>query len=269
MSTTEAESLYQNIEQMSTADILRAINTEDRKVPDAMAKALPALTALIDAAAEKLRSGGRLFYIGAGTSGRLGVVDASECPPTFGVSENTVVGLIAGGDTALRKGIEGAEDSTTQGWADLQKHNMTDKDFVVGIAASGRTPYVLATLLQCRTHNIKTGCIVCNENSVIAKNCDYPVEIIVGPEFITGSTRMKAGTAQKLALNMISTSVMIRLDRVEGNRMVHMQLSNDKLVARGTDMVIQQTGLNKNEARALLLQYGNVKQAVLAFQKNL
>lgn len=266
MSQTEAESLYQNIEKMSTGDILRAINTEDRKVPESIAKALPALEALIDAAAEKLRNGGRLFYIGAGTSGRLGVVDASECPPTFGVAEDKVVGLIAGGDTALRKGLEGAEDSTTQGWEDLQKHNITDKDFVVGIAASGRTPYVLAALQTCRTHNIATGCIVCNSNASIAANCDYPVEIVVGPEFITGSTRMKAGTAQKLALNMISTSVMIRLDRVEGNRMVHMQLSNDKLVGRGTQMVMAQTNLPEERARALLLEHGSVKQAVTAFQ---
>ena len=234
----------------------------------AVAAAIPAIEKLVTAAAERLSGNGRLFYIGAGTSGRLGVVDASECPPTFGVAEDKVIGLIAGGDMAIRKGIEQAEDSPTQGWADLKQHNITEQDIVIGIAASGRTPYVLEALKTCRTNNITTGCIVCNSGSPIAANVDYPVEIPVGPEFVTGSTRMKAGTAQKLALNMISTAVMIRLGRVEGNRMVHMQLTNEKLVARGTDMVMEATGLDRDTAQSLLLKHGSVKNAVTAHSAN-
>lgn len=268
MLATEAESLYDNLQDMSVRDLLIAINQEDRKVPDAMQQAIPALEALVTAATAKMQAGGRLFYMGAGTSGRIGVLDASECPPTFGVAPDLVTAIMAGGDSAIRSAAEGAEDDPQQGWRDLQHHDITDKDFVIGIAASGRTPYVVEALKTCRQHHITTGCVVCNPQSPVAAQSDYPVELIVGPEFITGSTRMKAGTAQKLALNMISTSIMIRLGRVQGNRMVHMQLTNQKLVKRGTDMVIQQTGLDANQAEALLKQHGSVKLAVDAFHKN-
>lgn len=265
MLATETESLYQNLDQMTVTEILTSINREDRKVPDAIQASLPALERMINAIVTRMQNGGRLFYIGAGTSGRLGIVDASECPPTFGVSHDTVIALMAGGDSAIRKSAEQAEDSPTQGWLDLQKHNITPRDFVIGIAASGRTPYVVSALSQCRAHGITTGCIVCNANSAVAAQSDYPAEIIVGPEFVTGSTRMKAGTAQKLALNMISTAVMIRLGRVEGNRMVHMQLSNEKLVIRGTEMVVEQTGLPFETAKELLLKHGSAKKAVEAY----
>ncbi len=263
---TETESRYQNLDKMTTAEILASINAEDRTVPEAIAKALPALENLVDAASTKVLRGGRLFYLGAGTSGRLAIVDASECPPTYGVSPDTVIALMAGGDAAIRHSAEQAEDSATQGWLDLQQHNISSQDFVIGIAASGRTPYVVRALEQCRINGIATGCIVCNAGSNVAAQSDYPVEIIVGAEFVTGSTRMKAGTAQKLALNMISTALMIKLGRVEGNRMVHMALLNEKLVARGTEMVVQTTGLPYDLAQLLLLQHGSVKKAVDAHQ---
>ena len=266
MLATEAESLHQNLHLMSVRQIVEAMNQEDRKVPEAMAQALPALEALITAVSEKLLAGGRLFYIGAGTSGRLGVVDASECPPTFGVSPDTVVGLIAGGDDAIRTSREGAEDDPVQGWLDLQAYHISPADIVVGIAASGRTPYVVEALKTCRAQHIITGCIVCTSGSAVAAQSDYPVEILVGPEFVTGSTRLKAGTAQKLALNMVSTAAMIRLGKVEGNRMVNMALSNEKLVIRGTEMVMLQTGLPHDAARDLLLAHGSVKKAVDAFK---
>jgi N-acetylmuramic acid 6-phosphate etherase len=266
MSLTEAESLYHDLEKMAVRQILESINAEDRKVPEAMAVAIPALEKLIEAVNTALARGGRLFYLGAGTSGRLAIVDASECPPTYGVAPDQVVGIMAGGDAAIRSSAEGAEDNATQGWQDLLSYHVTNKDFVIGIAASGRTPYVLGALNTCRQNGIKTGCVVCNANSVIAAAADYPVEILVGPEFVTGSTRMKAGTAQKLALNMISTAAMIALGRVEGNRMVHMQLSNEKLVARGADMVVAQTGLPYDEAKKLLLEQGSVKKAVDTFK---
>lgn len=266
MLATETESLYQNLDKMSVTEILTSINQEDRKVPDAIQAVLPQLERMINAIVARMQDGGRLFYIGAGTSGRLGIVDASECPPTFGVSHDTVIALMAGGDSAIRKSAEQAEDSPTQGWLDLQQFNINPRDFVIGIAASGRTPYVVSALGQCRAHGIATGCIVCNPDSAVAAQSDYPAEIIVGPEFVTGSTRMKAGTAQKLALNMISTAVMIRLGRVEGNRMVHMQLSNEKLVARGTEMVVEQTGLDFETAKKLLLEHGSAKKAIEAFQ---
>jgi N-acetylmuramic acid 6-phosphate etherase len=268
MLATEAESLYDNLQDMSVHDILTSINQEDRKVPDALHQAIPAIESLVNAALVKMQEGGRLFYMGAGTSGRIGVLDASECPPTFGVAPDLVTAIMAGGDSAIRSAAEGAEDDPHQGWIDLQNHNITDKDFVIGIAASGRTPYVVEALKTCRQHQIMTGCVVCNANSPIAAQSDYPVEVVAGPEFITGSTRMKAGTAQKLALNMISTSLMIRLGRVQGNRMVHMQLTNEKLVKRGTDMVVQQTGLDAAQAESLLKQYGSVKLAVDAFHNN-
>jgi N-acetylmuramic acid 6-phosphate etherase len=267
MLPTETESLYDNLQDMSVHDILTAINTEDRKVPDAMALAIPAMEALIHVAVQKMEHGGRLFYMGAGTSGRMGVLDASECPPTFGVAPDMVTAIMAGGDSAIRSAAEGAEDHPTQGWLDLQHHNITTQDVVIGIAASGRTPYVVEALKTCRANGIVTGCVVCNPQSPVAAQSDYPVELIVGPEFITGSTRMKAGTAQKLALNMISTSIMIRLGRVQGNRMVHMQLTNEKLIKRGTEMVMLQTHLDFDTAQSLLLEHGSVKNAVDAFQK--
>jgi len=232
-----------------------------------VAKALPQIEQLVNITAERMKNGGRLFYIGAGTSGRLGVVDASECPPTFGVPFDMVVGLIAGGDSAIRKAVEFAEDDTEQAWKDLQEYNINEKDVLVGIAASGTTPYVIGGLKTANEHNIVTGCIVCNSGSPVATVAKYPVEVITGPEFLTGSTRMKAGTAQKLVLNMLSTSVMIQLGRVKGNRMVDMQLTNNKLVNRGTLMVMNETGLDEKTATDLLKQYGSVRKAVDSLKK--
>lgn len=267
MSLTEAESRYQDLELMTTRQLLDNINREDRTVADSIASVIPAIETLVEAIVARLQNGGRLFYVGAGTSGRLGIVDASECPPTFGVAPDTVIALMAGGDAAIRAAAERAEDDPEQGWRDLQQHDVSDRDIVIGIAASGRTPYVVAALKACRAHGIATGCIVCNSGSSVAAQADHPVEILVGPEFVTGSTRMKAGTAQKLCLNMISTAVMIRLGYVEGNRMVNMQLSNEKLVQRGTEMVTDATGLADSDAKALLLQHGSVRKAVLAWRE--
>lgn len=260
--TTESASLYNHLETMSVEEITAAINAEDKKVALAVEQQLPQIQALIKSIVPKMKAGGRLFYMGAGTSGRLGIVDASECPPTYGVPQGMVIGIIAGGDSAIRKAVEFAEDSTTQGWQDLQEYGISSKDTVIGIAASGTTPYVIHALKSCRENGITTGCIVCNTNSPIAAIADYPIEIVVGPEFVTGSTRMKSGTAQKLALNLISTTVMIQLGRVKGNRMVDMQLSNNKLVDRGTQMVMEQLGIDYTEAEALLLKYGSVRKAV-------
>ncbi|ASU35508.1 N-acetylmuramic acid 6-phosphate etherase [Mucilaginibacter xinganensis] len=260
--TTEKESLYNHLEQMQVSEILEHINKEDQTVPLAVAKALPQIEKLATATAEKMKEGGRLFYIGAGTSGRLGVVDASECPPTFGVSFDTVVGIIAGGDGAIRKAVEFAEDDAEQAWNDLLRYQINDKDVLVGIAASGTTPYVIGGLRKANTHNITTGCIVCNSGSPVAAEAKYPVEVVTGPEFLTGSTRMKAGTAQKLVLNMLSTCVMIRIGKTKGNKMVDMQLTNNKLVDRGTRMVMNETGLDEETAAALLLKYGSVRKAV-------
>jgi N-acetylmuramic acid 6-phosphate etherase len=260
--TTERESHYKNLELQSVREILENINREDQTVPLAVAKALPQIEALATITAEKMKNGGRLFYIGAGTSGRLGVVDASECPPTFGVPFDMVVGLIAGGDGAIRKAVEFAEDNTELAWHNLLEYNVTEKDVVVGIAASGTTPYVIGGLKAANSHNMVTGCIVCNSGSPVAAAAQYPVEVVTGPEFLTGSTRMKAGTAQKLVLNMLSTSVMIQLGKVKGNKMVDMQLSNDKLIDRGTHMVMDETGLAEDEAAALLKKYGSVRAAV-------
>lgn len=265
--TTERESHYKNLEKQTVRQILENINNEDKTVPLAVEKALPQIEALATITAERMKTGGRLFYIGAGTSGRLGVVDASECPPTFGVPFDMVVGLIAGGDGAIRKAVEFAEDDAVQAWIDLQAYNINDKDVVVGIAASGTTPYVIGGLKTANEHNIATGCIVCNSGSLVAAVAQYPVEVVTGPEFLTGSTRMKAGTAQKLVLNMLSTSVMIQLGKVKGNRMVDMQLSNHKLVNRGTHMVMDETGLSEEEAAGLLKQYGSVRSAVDHFNK--
>ncbi|MGB0887616.1 MAG: N-acetylmuramic acid 6-phosphate etherase [Vicingaceae bacterium] len=264
--TTESDSKYNHLEKMEIADLLANINNEDKTVPDAIEKVLPKIEKLVEIIVDKMSAGGRLFYMGAGTSGRLGVVDASECPPTFGVEHGLVIGLIAGGDSAMWKAVEFAEDSTTQGWEDLQKHNISDKDVVIGIAASGTTPYVIGALEMCNENGIETGCIVCNNNSPVAAVAKHPIEVIVGPEFVTGSTRMKSGTAQKLVLNMISTTVMIKLGRVVGNKMVDMQLSNNKLVDRGTKMVMNETGVSYEEANELLLKHGSVRKAVSAHQ---
>jgi len=260
--TTEKDSYYNNLEQMPVIEILQNINREDHTVPDVVAKAMPQIEKLVTIVAEKMKQGGRLFYIGAGTSGRLGVVDASECPPTFGVPFDMVVGLIAGGDGAIRKAVEFAEDDTEQAWKDLLAYRISDKDVVVGIAASGTTPYVIGGLRAANHKNIVTGCIVCNSGSPVASEAQYPVEVITGPEFVTGSTRMKAGTAQKLVLNMLSTTVMIQLGRIKGNKMVDMQLTNNKLVDRGTRMVMNYTGLNEDAAAELLMKYGSVRRAV-------
>lgn len=262
MKITESPSHYRHLEKMSTLKLLTNINREDKKVSAAVARAIPQIEKLVDVVADKMLSGGRLFYIGAGTSGRLGIVDASECPPTYGVPQGLVIGLIAGGDSAIRQAVEFAEDSFTQGWKDLKKHNIHFNDVVVGIAASGRTPYVVGALKACRKNKITTACITCNPYTEIAKYSDFPVEIITGPEFVTGSTRMKAGTAQKLTLNMISTSVMIKIGRVHDNKMVNMHLSNKKLIERGAKMIADASGLTLSKSRKLLLKCGSVKQAL-------
>ena len=264
---TERDSRYQDLEHMPAEELLRNINREDQTVPLAVEKAIPSILKLVEAVVTRMKAGGRLFYIGAGTSGRLGIVDASECPPTFGVKQGLVVGLIAGGDRAIRKAVEFAEDDPGQGWKDLQTYNISSGDFVTGIAASGSTPYVTGALKQCRLNGIATGCITCNPDSAIARESDYPVEVITGPEFVTGSTRMKAGTAQKLVLNMISTAVMIQLGRVKGNKMVDMQLTNDKLIDRGTRMIMRALSVDENEAGRLLRQYGSVREAINRHQQ--
>ena len=265
--TTEQDSKYNHLEKMPVSDLLKNINNEDKTVPLAVEKSLPQIIALTKQIVNKLQNNGRLFYIGAGTSGRLGIVDASECPPTFGVSHNLVFGIIAGGDIAIRKAVEFAEDSTKQGWLDLQEHNITDKDIVIGIAASGTTPYVISALEKCNTNNIITGCITCNKNSPLANASKFPVEVIVGPEFVTGSSRMKAGTAQKLVLNMLSTATMIQLGKIKGNKMVDMQLSNNKLVERGQKMLAQDLNIDLSEACALLTKFGNVRNAIKNYKK--
>nr|WP_121270677.1 N-acetylmuramic acid 6-phosphate etherase [Pedobacter schmidteae] len=264
---TEQESKYHDIDKMSVLEILKGINTEDKLVPLAVEKAIPQIEKLATAVADRMRNGGRLFYIGAGTSGRLGIVDASECPPTFGVPFDWVVGIIAGGDTAIRKAVENAEDDTTQAWIDLQEYNINAKDCLVGLAASGTTPYVIGGLNTARQHGILTGCIVCNDGGPVAAESDCPVEVVVGPEFLTGSTRMKSGTAQKLVLNMLSTTVMIKLGKVKGNKMVDMQLTNHKLVDRGTQMVMDALHIDHDQAADLLLRYGSVRKAVEASHK--
>nr|WP_293836467.1 N-acetylmuramic acid 6-phosphate etherase [uncultured Arsenicibacter sp.] len=263
---TETSSHYDHLEQMSVHDLLTNINNEDKTVPYAVEKAIPQLEALVTEVVKRMKEGGRLFYIGAGTSGRLGVVDASECPPTYGVPHDMVIGLIAGGDTAIRKAVEFAEDDPEQAWKDMQAYQIEPLDTVVGIAASGRTPYVIGGLEQARAAGCLTGCIVCNPDSAVAKAAEFPVEIVVGPEFVTGSTRMKSGTAQKLALNMLSTSVMIQLGRVKGNKMVDMQLSNIKLQHRAARMVMSELGVTEETAKTLLEKYGNVRGAIDNYQ---
>lgn len=267
MSTTESDSKYNDLEQLSTNELLENINTEDTTVPLAVKAALSQIENVVEAVVNKLQNGGRLFYIGAGTSGRLGIVDASECPPTFGVPHGMVIGIIAGGDTAIRKAVEFAEDDANQAWKDLQEYSISEKDIVIGIAASGRTPYVIGGLESCNQNNITTACIVCNINSEVAKVAQLSIEIVVGPEFVTGSTRMKAGTAQKLVLNMISTAAMIRLGKVKGNKMVDMQLSNLKLVDRGIKMIVTELNVDYNQAKKLLEQHGSVRSAIVNFQK--
>ncbi len=258
---TEQESYYTNLEHKTTRELLEGINNEDQKVALAVKTIIPEIEKLVDVIADKMLAGGRLFYIGAGTSGRLGIVDASECPPTFGVPQGLVIGIIAGGDKAIRKAVEFAEDDRLQGWLDLQEHQISNKDLVIGIAASGTTPYVIGALQQAHLNNIITACITCNPDAPITEVADYPLVAVVGAEFVTGSTRMKSGTAQKLILNMISTSVMIKLGRVKNNRMVDMQLSNDKLIDRGTNMVKDQLNITYEEAKQLLLKHGSVRKA--------
>lgn len=260
--TTEQDSNYDHLEKMTVTELLTNINNEDKSVPLAVEKAIPQIEKLTEQIVIKLKNRGRLFYIGAGTSGRLGILDASECPPTFGVSDELVIGLIAGGDSAIRKAVEFAEDSMTKGWHDLKSYNISTNDVVVGIAASGTTPYVISALEKCNSNNITTGCITCNHNSPLSNVSKYPIEVIVGPEFLTGSSRMKAGTAQKLVLNMISTTTMIKLDRVKGNKMVDMQLSNNKLVHRGTEMIMKELNISFDEAEHLLKTYKNVRTAI-------
>jgi N-acetylmuramic acid 6-phosphate etherase len=267
INTTEKESHYQDLEKMTVLELLTNINNEDKTVPMAVEKAIPQIEALVNECVAKMKNGGRVFYIGAGTSGRLGILDASECPPTYGVPFDWIIGMIAGGDTAIRKAVEFAEDDTEQAWKDLAEYSINATDVVIGIAASGTTPYVVGGLKAANAAGLATGCIVCNGGSPIAKVAQLPVEVVVGPEFVTGSTRMKAGTAQKLVLNMLSTSIMIQLGRVQGNKMVDMQLSNHKLVARGVRIIMDETDATEAEATELLEKFGHVRQAIEAYQE--
>lgn len=265
---TESSSLYENLEQMNVFEILHHINAEDHKVAPAVKEKLQAISSLVENIVPRMREGGRLFYIGAGTSGRLGILDASECPPTYGVPFDWVIGLIAGGDDAIRKAVENAEDNPNQAWKDIQAYGISEWDTVIGIAASGTTPYVIGGVKMAREKGLLTGCITCNPDSPLAKAVEHPIEVLVGPEFVTGSTRMKSGTAQKLVLNMISTTVMIKLGKVKGNKMVDMQLSNAKLVDRGTRMIMESTGLDYEFAKHLLLSLGSVRNATEYYYKN-
>ena len=260
--TTEQSSSYDDLEKMSVIELLTNINNEDKRVPLAVEKSLPQIETLVENIVRQFKKGGRLFYIGAGTSGRLGILDASECPPTYGVPDDWVIGLIAGGDTALRKAVENAEDDAEQAWKDLQAFQINSNDVLVGIAASGGTPYVIGGLREANNNGLITGCVTCNLNSKIAQVAQYPIEVIVGSEFVTGSTRMKSGTAQKLVLNMITTSLMIKLGRVKGNKMIDMQLSNDKLVRRGTLMIAKELNIDEVESGKLLLKYKSVRNAI-------
>jgi len=264
--TTEQSSKYEHLEKMSVSELLSNINQEDKTVPLAVEKALPQIETLVTEIVAKMKIDGRLFYIGAGTSGRLGIVDASECPPTFGVPFDLVNGIIAGGDKAIRRAVENAEDDANQAWIDLQEHNINENDVVIGIAASGTTPYVIGGLEACNENNIITGSISCNAGSPLSKTAKFPVEVVVGPEFVTGSSRMKAGTAQKLVLNMISTATMIQLGKVKGNKMVDMQLSNNKLVDRGVKMIMAEIPVSYEAAAELLKKYGSVRKAVNSYQ---
>ena len=266
--TTESSSLYHDLESAATSEVLKNINKEDQKVAIEVEKAIPAIELLVGAIGEKMLNGGRLFYIGAGTSGRLGMVDASECPPTFGVSNDIVVGVIAGGKEAMFHAVENAEDDTQQAWLDLQAYNINTLDSVIGIAASGTTPYVIGGLQKCKEAGILTGSISCNKNSPMSAYANYPIEVVVGPEFITGSTRMKSGTAQKLVLNMISTTLMVKLGRIKDNKMVNMQLTNQKLFERGIKMIMDELKLTDTEIAAQLLKkYGSVKKSIEHFSQ--
>jgi N-acetylmuramic acid 6-phosphate etherase len=267
LSITESSSNFDNLEKMSVSELLTNINQEDSKVHLAVKEAIPQIEALVSKITVRMQKGGRLFYLGAGTSGRLGVLDASEVPPTFGVSHNMVIGLIAGGEMALRNAVEAAEDDQDKAWKELEIFNINTKDTVVGIAASGTTPYVIGGIKKARECGILTGCITCNPGSRLVEVTEHPIVVVVGPEFVTGSTRLKAGTAQKLVLNMITTTVMIKLGRVKGNKMVNMQLTNKKLIERGTRMIVEELNIQREAARILLLQHGSVKKA-LEFYKN-
>ncbi|MDN6280140.1 MAG: N-acetylmuramic acid 6-phosphate etherase [Psychroflexus sp.] len=260
--TTEQDSHFRNIEKMSTSEMLTNINTEDQKVALAVQNEIPVISAVVDKITDQLKNGGRLFYIGAGTSGRLGILDASECPPTFGVDQNMVIGLIAGGDAAIRIAVENAEDNKSQAIQDLQRHRIDQNDVVIGVAASGTTPYVIGGLKDCQEQGITTACVTCNQNSPVSEFADFPIEVVVGPEFITGSSRMKAGTAQKMVLNMISTAVMVKLGRVKDNKMVDMQLSNEKLIQRGSRMISEELKLDLSTSEKLLKKHGSVRKAI-------
>lgn len=266
---TEKQSKYNDLEKMSTAELLSNINKEDQTIADNVQKQIPAIEKLVDVIVENMQKGGRLFYIGAGTSGRLGVLDASECPPTFGVTPDMIIGLIAGGDTALRNAVENAEDDTLQAWKDLQKYQISTNDTLVGIAASGTTPYVIGGIKEARKRGISTGCVACSSGSPLGEASEFPIEVVTGPEFVTGSTRMKAGTAQKMVLNMITTSTMIKMGRIKGNRMIDMQLSNKKLVGRGTQMIMDELHVPETEAKELLLKYESVRNVLLNYEKEL
>jgi len=267
LSVTETPSKFKNLDKMEVAELIASINKEDAKVHKAVKKTLPQVEQLVIKIIERMKQGGRVFYLGAGTSGRLGVLDASELPPTFGVPENMVIGLIAGGDIALRKAVENAEDDPEKAWEELQQFNIQPLDTVIGIAASGTTPYVIGGVKRAREAGLLTGCITCNPGTKIAETAEFPIEAIVGPEIVTGSTRLKAGTAQKLILNMITTTIMIKLGRVKGNKMVNMMLTNTKLVARGTHMLMEELGLEEEPARKLLLEFGSVKKAMDGYRK--
>jgi N-acetylmuramic acid 6-phosphate etherase len=266
VSITESPSQFQHLDKMSVNEILTDINQEDVTIPSAIEKIIPRIEALIEQILKRMPAGGRVFYLGAGTSGRLGVLDASEIPPTFGVSPGIIVGLIAGGDTALRSAVEAAEDNPDKAWEELQAFQINNLDTVIGIAASGTTPYVIGGVKKARKNGLLTGCITCNPNSPLSQVSEYPIEAVVGPEFVTGSTRMKAGTAQKLILNMLSTTLMIKMGRVKGNKMINMQLTNKKLIERGTRMIVEEMNIPSENAREILLKYGSVKKALDAFK---
>lgn len=268
MKVTESTSLYDNLENMEVVELLQNINREDQKVPLAIKEVIPVIAKLVEAVVPRMERGGRLIYIGAGTSGRLGILDASECPPTYGVPFDWVIGLIAGGDAAIRKAVENAEDDSEQAWKDILAYGFNVDDTIIGIAASGSTPYVIGGVKTAKEKGLLTGSITCNPNSLLSKEVDYAIEVVVGPEFVTGSTRMKAGTAQKLVLNMISTTVMIKLGRVKGNKMVDMQLSNAKLIQRGINMIMEATGLDESTAKRLLMSEGSVRKATASFYSN-
>jgi N-acetylmuramic acid 6-phosphate etherase len=268
LSITESSSNFENLDRMTVKELLTNINHEDSKVHFAVRKAIPQIEKLISKIVLKMKKGGRIFYLGAGTSGRLGVLDASEAPPTFGVPDTMVIGLIAGGEVALRKAVEAAEDDPNKAWKELEIFNINTKDTVIGIAASGTTPYVIGGIKKARENGILTGCITCNPDSILVQATEIPVVVVVGPEFVTGSTRLKAGTAQKMVLNMITTTVMIKLGRVKGNKMVNMQLSNKKLIERGTRMIVEELNIQREAARILLIQHGSVKKALEFYKEN-